>query len=236
MYQTNVRSAAAVVQGTGTPIASWETVLSEENKADIRARLADVKSPRRLRKQGNNSQMAAVLVPLCIVEGELSLLYTLRCHAMSAHAGEVSFPGGMADPGDKNEVHTALREAREEVGLVEGRDVEVLGVLPPVPSRLGGTKVVGVVAYLGPLDPSALILNPGEVEAVMAASLRNLCHPSHTRQTQFRSAKLSRGYTLPVFLGTEPRVWGLTAIITHMTLTALVPSLYTHRLNYVPPL
>lgn len=234
--QTGVWPATAVVRGTGTTGPSWESVLSEENKAGVRARLANMRSPRQIKQQNDNSKMAAVLVPLCCVEGELSLLYTLRCRSMGAHAGEISFPGGMADVGDKDEVHTALREAQEEIGLGGGKDVEVLGVLPPVPDRLGGTKVVGVLAYLGHLDPNALILNPGEVETVIVASLINLCHPAHARQTQFRSAKIPRGYTLPVYLGTEPRIWGLTAIFTHMALTALLPGLYTLRLNHVPPL
>ena len=218
-----------------TSSITWETVLSEENKAGLRARLAKTESPRLLNLHGSGP-MASVLVPLCHVEGELSLLYTLRCLSLTAHAGEVSFPGGKADPGDKDEVHTALRETQEEVGLRTGENVEVLGLLPPVPSRVEGTKVVGVLAYVGHLDPDTLTLSPGEVEGVIAASLRNLCRPVFVRQTQFRSTRIRRGYTLPVFLATEPRVWGLTAILTHMTLTALLPGLYTHRLRYIVPL
>lgn len=236
MCQTGVWPASTVVRGIGTAGPSWENVLSEENKANVKTRLANMNSPRRIRQQPSDTKMAAVLVPLCCVEGELSFIYTLRSNSMTAHAGEVSFPGGMADPSDKDEVHTALREAQEEVGLGGGKNVEVLGVLPTTPSRLGGTQVKGVLAYLGHLDPDSLILSPGEVEAVMAVSLKNLCHPIHARQTQFRSAKIAEGYTLPVYLGTEPRIWGLTAIFTHMALTALLPSLYTHRLRHVLPL
>ena len=33
------------------------------------------------------------------------------------HSGEVSFPGGKAEPDDADAVATALREANEEVGL-----------------------------------------------------------------------------------------------------------------------
>ena len=227
--------AATPTRGMATTSPSFETVLSEENKNSLKLRLAKTKSPR-LRNMKDKKPKAAVLVPLCHVEGELSLLYTLRCLSLGDHAGEMCFPGGKVDPEDRDEVHTALREAHEEVGLRTGDNVEVLGTLPPVPSRAEGTHVVGVLAYVGHLDPAALILSPREVEAVIAASLRNLCHPVFARQTQFRSTKFPPGYALPVFLGTEPRVWGLTAILTHMTLTALLPGLYTHRLRLIPPL
>ncbi|KAG0726311.1 Nucleoside diphosphate-linked moiety X motif 8 [Chionoecetes opilio] len=214
---------------------TWETVLSEENKASLRTRLAKAKIPRLMQQQGG-SPAAAVLIPLCHVEGELSLLYTLRCLNMTAHAGEMCFPGGKADPGDRDVIHTALRETYEELGLDVEERVEVLGVLPSVPSRADGSQVVGVLAYVGHLNPDTLTLSPGEVEVVIAASLKNLCQPAFNRQTQFRSAKIPRGYTMPVFLGTEPRIWGFTAIFTHMALTALLPGLYTHKLRHLAPL
>lgn len=236
MCQAAMWLAATPTRGMATASLSFETVLSEENKSNLKMRLAKTKSPR-LRNLGDSKPMAAVLVPLCHVEGELSLLYTLRCLSLDAHAGEMCFPGGKVDPEDRDEVHTALREAHEEIGLVTGENVEVLGMLSPVPSRAEGTYVVGVLAYVGHLDPATLTLSPGEVEAVIAASLRNLCHPVCARQTQFRPSTIfPSGYTLPVFLGTEPRVWGLTAILTHMTLTALLPGLYSHRLRHIPPL
>ncbi|XP_063871128.1 mitochondrial coenzyme A diphosphatase NUDT8-like [Scylla paramamosain] len=235
MCQAAMWLAATPTRGMATASLSFETVLSEENKNSLKVRLAKTKSPR-LRDLKGGKPRAAVLVPLCHVEGELSLLYTLRCLSLDAHAGEMCFPGGKVDPEDRDEVHTALREAHEEVGLVTGENVEVLGTLPPIPSRAEGTHVVGVLAYVGHLNPAAFTLSPGEVEAVIAASLKNLCHPVFVRQTQFRSTKFPPGYTLPVFLGTEPRVWGLTAILTHMTLTALLPGLYSHHLRHIPPL
>ena len=48
------------------------------------------------------SGVMAVLLPLCQVEGELSLLYTLHCLSMAAYAGEISFPGGMGYPADRD--------------------------------------------------------------------------------------------------------------------------------------
>ena len=49
-----------------------------------------------------------------------------------SNVGEVALPGGKTDETDRDHVHTALREAEEELGM---RDVEVLGSLKPILSK-----------------------------------------------------------------------------------------------------
>lgn len=41
-----------------------------------------------------------MLVPLCELDGVGSMIFTLRSGGLSAHSGEVSFPGGHVDPGE----------------------------------------------------------------------------------------------------------------------------------------
>jgi 8-oxo-dGTP pyrophosphatase MutT (NUDIX family) len=75
---------------------------------------------------------AAVLVPLFEDEaGDMRVLLIKRPDTMPTHAGHIAFPGGRPDPGDRDPVHTALREAEEEVGLPQDA-VEVIGYLPVV--------------------------------------------------------------------------------------------------------
>ena len=60
---------------------------------------------------------AAVLVPLYLKDGDLHAVFTRRRDDMRRHPGEISFPGGRQDDTDDDLVHTALREAEEEIGL-----------------------------------------------------------------------------------------------------------------------
>ena len=73
---------------------------------------------------------AAVLVPLVVTNGSLEVWLTKRSKNVRHDKGHVCFPGGMAEDSDDTEVDTALREAREEIGL-ESKDVEVIGPIVP---------------------------------------------------------------------------------------------------------
>eukprot|EP00937_MAST-01D_sp_MAST-1D-sp2_P004981 g4981.t1 len=94
---------------------------------------------------------AAVLVPLCVFAGKLSLLFTLRSQSVGSHRGHVSFPGGHIDAAETAE-GAALREFDEEVGRDTRCGVlRVLGSTPPVQAVTGTmvTPVLGVVAPVG---------------------------------------------------------------------------------------
>ena len=53
-----------------------------------------------------------------VVGDELTVLLTRRTDHLTDHPGQISFPGGRAEPEDVDAVETALREAQEEIGLV----------------------------------------------------------------------------------------------------------------------
>jgi 8-oxo-dGTP pyrophosphatase MutT (NUDIX family) len=100
-------------------------------------------------------RLAAVLA-LIVEDPVPSLLFTIRASGLSRHAGEISFPGGLQDPGESL-VRTALREAYEEIGL-EPSLPEVLGALPAVHTHVSAILVVpfvGVVAAQPTLSVSA---------------------------------------------------------------------------------
>lgn len=117
------------------------------------------------------SQPAAVLVLVYPDDaGEARLVLTERVDRGGHHSGEVSFPGGRAEPDDADLVATALREAAEEVGLDAAQaGVQVLGMLPaqwiPV-SNFSVTPVVAVAERRPTLVPQ-----PAEVAAILEPPL-----------------------------------------------------------------
>ncbi len=120
---------------------------------------------------------AAVLVPLYHDLGEWHLLLTQRTDTVSTHKGQVAFPGGRVDPDDRDAVHTALREAEEEIGL-DATGVEVLGFLDDLVTvtRYRVTPVVARIAW-----PVQLRLSYDELSAVFGVPVRWLADPAHRR-------------------------------------------------------
>ena len=94
---------------------------------------------------GPDSRPGAVLVPI-LASGEPRLVFTRRSDTLSRHAGEISFPGGLVDPGE-GLAAAALREAEEELGL-RPEDVELIGALEPVHTRVTGVLIVPFVGLL----------------------------------------------------------------------------------------
>lgn len=91
-------------------------------------------------------------VAICVVQAEdvLSLLITRRAATMRNHAGQWALPGGRRDPGETTE-GAALRELREETGVVAGREA-VLGLLDDFVTR-SGYVMSPVVVWGGPVSP-----------------------------------------------------------------------------------
>jgi 8-oxo-dGTP pyrophosphatase MutT (NUDIX family) len=115
---------------------------------------------------------AAVLVlAFPLDDGQAAVLLTERVDRGGHHSGEVSFPGGSAEPHDDGPEATALREAAEEVGLDrEATGLRVVGQLEPFWIPVSGFRVTPVVA-LADRRPAGLRPAPAEVARIMEAPL-----------------------------------------------------------------
>jgi len=148
---------------------------------------------------------AAVLVPIIAHPQALTLLLTRRAAHLKFHSGQVSFPGGRVDAGDSGPEATALREAREEIGLPPER-VELLGRLPEY--RTGtGYRITPVVGLLTP--PLAFRPDPAEVDEVFEIPLALVLDPSNHR----RDSREWQGRTRQFFVIPHDThyIWGATA-------------------------
>jgi 8-oxo-dGTP pyrophosphatase MutT (NUDIX family) len=79
---------------------------------------------------------SAVLIALQKEEEGWKMLFTRRSEQLAEHGGQIAFPGGQAEAGDSGPLQTALREAREEVGLPP-EDADPLGILEPADTSTG---------------------------------------------------------------------------------------------------
>jgi 8-oxo-dGTP pyrophosphatase MutT (NUDIX family) len=114
---------------------------------------------------------AAVLVLVIPdAEGEARIVLTERTTGGRHHSGEISFPGGRAEPDDADLVATALREAAEEIGLrPSDAGLRVVGTLEPFWIPVSNYLVTPVVAVAS-ARPS-LVAAPAEVARIIEAPL-----------------------------------------------------------------
>lgn len=147
---------------------------------------------------------AAVLL-LVVNHAEPTMVFTQRTAHLADHAGQVSFPGGRCDADDCTPEHTALREAREEVGLDASR-VQLLGRLPDYCTSTGYC-VTPVVGWAEP--PLTWRPDPDEVADVFEVPLAFLLDPrNHRYESAVFKGRTRHYWAMPYG---ERFIWGATA-------------------------
>ena len=112
---------------------------------------------------------AAVLVPLVQIDGEDHILFEVRSAAMRRQPGDISFPGGRYEAGDRSAAEAAIRECSEELGIAESA-IEYIGSLDRINSAIG----VRIDATVGRLHTRAFRPEPAEVGEVFTVPIRTL--------------------------------------------------------------
>ncbi|RMF14294.1 MAG: CoA pyrophosphatase [Alphaproteobacteria bacterium] len=151
---------------------------------------------------------AAVLVPVHWPEAgrddDARLILTRRASDLSAHAGQVAFPGGRVEKGERDE-EAALREAREEIALAPSR-VEIAGRLEPY-RTVTDYLVTPIIGFIeGPLE---LVADPREVAEIFTVPMRHVLDMSRYEHHVRNTARGRRAYYV---LPHETHfIWGATA-------------------------
>ena len=161
--------------------------------------------------EDDSARPAAVLVLVFPdEEGDARLILIERVDRGGHHSGEVSFPGGRAEPGDDDAIATALREAAEEVGLdAEAAGVRVVGSLPTRWIPVSNYRVTPVVAVAA--RRPALAAQPTEVATILEAPVAAFLPDGELVQVE----RDIRGYGLryAAYPVDGLDVWGMTAMI-----------------------
>jgi 8-oxo-dGTP pyrophosphatase MutT (NUDIX family) len=158
-------------------------------------------------------QRSAVLVALFEERGETNIVLTRRALHLRFHRGEVALPGGRSDA-DESPIETALREAREEVGIAEEL-VTPVGWLSPIVTFASGSAIWPVVGLLD--RRPEMVVDPTEVDRAFAVALTDLLADGvylqeRWRRTRVRPGADADGY-FPIYFYAVPGdvVWGATA-------------------------
>ena len=157
----------------------------------------------------NQASVPASVLIAIVQRAQPTVLLTQRTVHLSTHSGQIAFPGGKQDASDEDLRSTALREAREEVGL-QAEFIQVLGTLPIYATGSGFT-ITPVVALVR--EGFSLIRNPWEVDDVFEVPLEFLMNPANHRRHLFERPGMRREWlSMPYQDGnTERFIWGATA-------------------------
>ncbi len=140
----------------------------------------------------------------------ITLIERTSHNAHDRHSGQISFPGGSYDPADASLMHTALREAEEEIG-VRREQVRVLGALTDLYIPVSNFHVFPFVGYVDAAP--FLVPQAGEVEDVLEVPFSVF-----QDEASIQTAEIVLGEHLilrdvPCYRVQGRVVWGATAMI-----------------------
>lgn len=162
---------------------------------------------------------AAVLIPVYrSQDGELHIVMILR-NPGGVHGGQIAFPGGKHDPEDETMLDTALREVREELGLIVERN-DVLAELPMEQTRTTGYRVFPFLARIA--VPDRWQIAEREIAAIVDVKLTDLTRRDAHDKMIGRFPTWEKAQQVSFYRIGDHRLWGLSYRILQPVLARLV--------------
>ena len=151
-------------------------------------------------------RIAAVLVIIHYTNGSPYILLTKRNSTLKMHKGEIAFPGGAFSEQDKSLRVTAIRETREEIGLII-KQKDILGSLQVVRTLTSNFNIIPFVTLQKKIVETRILIN--EVQRIVDAPFFDLLntleidlgHPTMSKESLYR------------FTYENEIIWGATARI-----------------------
>jgi len=160
---------------------------------------------------------ASILILFYPYEINTRIVFMKRSEYDGVHSGQISFPGGRKEQSDRDDVHTALRESHEEIGVPE-ENVKVLGKLTKLYIPPSNFLVTPVVGYTGTRPD--FVPDPDEVAEIIEVDLNTLLAEKVMKNTRIQ---VGAGFqiTAPAFCPDEYVIWGATAMILNELLVLI---------------
>jgi len=127
---------------------------------------------------------------------------------MKNHAGQIAFPGGKREQEDDSLIRTALREAREEIGI-DVKSVEILGELSAVYVQVSKFLIKPVLGWLEQMPE--LVADSAEVDEVIFISLEDLANQANRCDKEM--VTMTGVQSVPGYDINGLFIWGATAMI-----------------------
>ncbi|MEM2856268.1 MAG: CoA pyrophosphatase [Candidatus Nitrosocaldaceae archaeon] len=167
----------------------------------------------------NERIQAAVMVIFHINNSKPYILLTKRSSTLKNHASQISFPGGVRE-NDEELIDTAIREVREELGLIINKE-QVISVLESVNTL---TSNFCIVPFVSIIDNTSIAPNRDEIDEVIFADLYTLFSN--------RSIYERDGIIDYRFIYNEHVIWGATARILNNLYKILEPYINNLESSY----
>ena len=161
----------------------------------------------------HNSPLKSAAVLIALVNNNtdelnvdgLQILLTKRASHLKHHPSQISFPGGKVEPTDRNLIHTALREAEEEIGLSPDA-VSIVGQLSNY-EVISGYQVTPIVAIIE--SPQSYQKDTNEVDEIFQVPLQHFLQPqNHRTIVSYRNGQHHNVHFFPYM---HYNIWGATA-------------------------
>jgi len=162
----------------------------------------------------SNYKKSSVLVPIYQKNNNFFIIFIKRSLLLKHHKGEVSFPGGMHDDKDINLTETAIREAKEELGIKKN-NIKIISALD---DAITVSTNFLVRPYLSLINCKKFKPNPYEVEKIILIPIKNLLIQNAKIEYRISNNQISTNYS---FYYRNILLWGATARILNNFLTML---------------
>ena len=154
-------------------------------------------------------KVAAVLLAVVKKDEQWQILFTRRSGSLRHHTGQIALAGGRYEPQDFNLTQTALRETREEVGILP-QTWQTFPALSPHYTPSG--YEVHPIPALSTGNPN-IQTNPDEVAEVFYVPFDFVMNLQHYEMRPLQHQ--GKTIAMPTLLFQHYDIWGLTAVILY---------------------